>query len=272
MSERDAVHRTRGQPVTVQSLVSDLKEIGVEREMTLLVHSSLSALGWVAGGPVAVVLALEQVLGSEGTLVMPTHSGGLSDPEQWCNPPVPEAWWKTIRDATPAFDVNLTPTRKMGAIPECFRMQPGVLRSFHPQVSFAAWGAHADQVTGAHSLEFSLGNASPLARIYDLAGWVLLLGIGHANNTSLHLAEYRARFHSKREIKCGAPITVGGRREWVQFADLDLDDSDFQMIGQDFERDTGLACSRRIGYAEALLFPQRALVDYAVKWMENNRR
>ncbi len=70
-------------PVTFDSLCADLRALGVESGMTMIVHSSLTALGWVSGGPQAVVLALQEVLGPQGTLVMPTHSGDFSDPAQW---------------------------------------------------------------------------------------------------------------------------------------------------------------------------------------------
>lgn len=271
MSEQNVVKRTQGNPVTTPSLMADLSALGVAPGMTLVVHSSLSALGWVCGGPQTVVLALEGVLGPEGTLVMPTHSGGLSDPAQWRNPPVPEVWWDAIRQTMPAYDPDLTPTRKMGAIPECFRKQKGVLRSAHPQVSFAAWGKHAVYITEGHSLDLSLGENSPLARVYDLDGWVLLLGVGHSNNTSLHLAEYRASYPGKRLVRQGAPVMIDGQRQWVEFQDIHLDESDFALIGRQFARDTGLERRGRVGYATALLMPQRALVDYAVGWMGRNR-
>jgi aminoglycoside 3-N-acetyltransferase len=88
MSEEGAVRATKGMPATVQSIRDDLSALGVTQGMVLLVHSSLSSLGWVCGGPVAVVLALEAALGPEGTLVMPTHSSDLSEPSYWKAPPV----------------------------------------------------------------------------------------------------------------------------------------------------------------------------------------
>ena len=270
MSERDAIERT-ATPITMASLVKDLRRLGVEPGMTLLVHASLSALGWVCGGPVAVILALEEVLGERGTLVMPTMSGDLTDPRGWRNPPVPEDWKETIRATMPAFDPDFTPTRQMGAVAETFRKQPGTVRSDHPHASFAARGANAARITANHVLDFALGEGSPLARIYELDGSVLLLGVGHENNTSLHLAEYRADYPGKRERPNGAPLRFGGVRRWVDVLDLDLDASDFPRIGEAFARESGAVRSGPVGNAPVLLMPQRPLVDFAVRWMEGHR-
>lgn len=274
MAEADFI-RASTAPATTHSLQADLTALGVTRGMVLLVHSSLRRLGWVNGGPVAVILALQNLLGPQGTLVMPTHSGALSDPGLWANPPVPASWWETIRATMPAFQPDLTPTREMGAVPEAFRKQNGVVRSDHPNVSFAAWGRYADLVTANHPLSGGLGQGSPLSQVYDLGGWVLLLGVGHANNTSLHLAEYRARFPAKRTHTQGAPILMDGQRQWVNYEELDFHDEDFTELGEAFARETGHERQGPVGThvhrAVARLMPQRALVDYGVQWMEANR-
>src|SRR5690606_25891005 len=104
-------------------------------------HASLKSLGWVCGAQVAVVEALLDALGPEGTLVVPTHTSNNTDPAGWENPPVPKSWWDTIRLQTPPFDPLVTPGSHMGAISECVRRWPGANRSNHPCVSFAAIGA-----------------------------------------------------------------------------------------------------------------------------------
>lgn len=257
-------------PATIESIAADLRELGVEEGMLLLVHSSLSSLGWVCGGAVAVVLALQEVLGARGTLVMPAHTGDLSDPRAWENPPVPYDWWETIRETMPAYDVQMTPTSHMGAIVEAFRGQDGTERSNHPQLSFCARGPLAREILAGHALDFGLGEESPLARLYDRQGQVLLLGVGHANNTSLHLAEYRAEYRDKRIVRNGAPLKEGDLRRWVEFEDLDIDSGDFERLGSDFE-ERGLAQTGSVAQGHARLMPQRALVDYAQRWIVENR-
>ena len=271
MSEHDVVLRT-ATPATTATLRRDLQALGLQPGMLVLVHSSLSRLGWICGGAQAVVQALLDVLGPNGTLVMPTHTPQLSDPAGWQAPPVPEEWWEPIRHGMPAFDPNLTPTYGMGAIVECFRHVPGVLRSYHPHASFAAHGPLAYSITRDHALNETLGERSPLGRIYTHDGWVLLLGVGHENNTSLHLAEYRANFATKRIITTGAPLQAEGQQRWVIFQDIDYITDDFAQIGADFAAARNEWQAGTVGMGKGMLMRQRALVDFAVTWMESHRR
>src|SRR5262249_32264089 len=125
-------------PRTTDSLARDLRALGLGGGDVVVVHSSLTALGWVSGGAQAAVQALLDAVAPAGPIVVPAQSGGLSDPAEWRNPPVPEAWLDTVRDSMPAYDPARTPTRGMGAIPELLRTWPGAIRSAHPHVSFAA--------------------------------------------------------------------------------------------------------------------------------------
>ena len=252
MSEADTIHRD-AQPLTVHTLAEQLKACGLSAGQTVLVHTSMSKLGWVCGGPVAIIQALLAVLGPSGTLMMPTHTADNTDPSQWEQPSVPEAWWLTIRASMPAFDPALTPTREMGRVAELFRTYPEVKRSNHPIGSFAALGPNASKLTETHALEDIFGDASPLGELYTLDGYILLLGVTHENNTSLHLAEHRAEFPGKHYVKEGTALFVGDKRQWVEFEMLDLETDDFAALGDAYEAAHEIE-RHHVGQAEVSFF------------------
>ena len=258
-------------PVTIRSMVDDLHTIGMEAGQTVLVHSSMSKIGWVSGGTQAVIMALMEVLGADGTLMMPSHTSQNTDPANWGNPPVPESWWQIIRENRPAYDPTLTPTREMGVIAENFRKMTGVQRSQHPIGSFTAIGKHADFLLEKHdSLEEMFGDVSPIGKLYQCDGYVLLLGVSHSNNTSLHLAEYRADFPSKKTIKEGVAMLVDGQRQWLEFEMLSLETDDFEEIGSAYHAQHGYTMGK-VGLADSLFIPQRPIVDFATEWMNTHR-
>lgn len=250
-------------------LVRDLRALGVRPGSVLLAHVSLSALGWVVGGEQAVVLALEEALGPDGTLVMPSQSWQLCDPAYLADARVPEASWAAVRAALPPYDPQWTPTRTMGAVVEAFRTQPGTLRSAHPHRSFAARGPRAAEVLARHDLDDPVGEGSPLAAVHGADGDVLLLGVGHDKNSSLHLAEARSGLPVPR-LPNGAPMLVEGERRWVTFDEPQVDDADFVACGAAFGA-TGEERRGQVGAAQARLMGQRRLVTFAADWFARAR-
>ncbi|MDO4356175.1 MAG: AAC(3) family N-acetyltransferase [Clostridia bacterium] len=252
-------------------VITALRRAGVQPGMTLMVHTSLSRLGYVCGGPQVIIEALLACVGAEGTLMMPTQSWRNLDPEAGVHWDVPEAWWPAIRENWPAYDKAITPTNTMGAVAEMFRRWPGALRSDHPARSVAALGKHARYLTENHDLSNIFGDGSPIGRLYELDAHVLLIGVGYDKNTSLHLADARASYPGKRLAREHSAVMVNGQRQWVGYDTLVVDGEDFPQIGAAFEAQGG-ATRAPLGNGEIRLMRQRELVDFAVHWIEQYRK
>jgi len=155
---------------TMKRASEQLRILGVRPGGVLLVHTSFRAVRPIENGPLGLITALEMALGPEGTLVMPTMTDGAS-----------------------IFDPKQTPSVDMGITAETFWRQPGTLRSTHPGGSFAARGPKAEVLCAPQPLEPPHGHESPPGRVFDLDGQVLLLGVDHSENTTLHVAESMAK-------------------------------------------------------------------------------
>lgn len=257
-------------PHTVQSLAADLKTCGLTSDSVVLIHTSLSKIGWVNGGAMAFVEALMEVVDeTKGTIVMPAQTGDWSDPSRWQYPPVPESWWQTIQDTMPAFDPDKTPCPHMGAVANLFRTYPDVYRSNHPTVSFSAWGKEAKAITADHSLNFGLGKHSPLKKLYDRDAQILTIGTEYDTSTAMHLGEYRAPNPPLTEE--GAAILENDRRVWRTYEDIDLDEDQFEAIGGQMEKD-GLVFEGTIGNAQTRYYSLRDAVDYATRHFTEYRK
>ncbi|MCD6359791.1 MAG: AAC(3) family N-acetyltransferase [Armatimonadetes bacterium] len=171
--------------LTRQDIVDDLRALGVGPGMTLMVHSSLSAIGRVEGGAGTVIEALLEALGPEGTLAMPAMSSGVYDHEK-------------------------SPSN-VGTITEVFRTWPGVKRGFHPSHSACAIGPNADYLLDdILDQPTAIGTESPWGRLARLNnGYILLLGVDQDRNTILHYPEeiVRAPYLSDKECQYLDPET-----------------------------------------------------------------
>lgn len=265
MAEGDTVALV-ATPVTEDSLLKDLQALGIKRGDTLIVHSAMSKIGWVCGREVAAVGALLRAVGRTGLLVMPAHSGDNSEPSDWQNPPVPESWFAAIREAMPAYNRRVMPTRSMGRIAECFRAWPGTRRSAHPHVSWCARGHGARRLLRGHTFDkpcFGLG--SPLGRLYRRNAKVLLLGVGYENCTALHLAE--TLYSGTPRIAVGAAVRICGKRVWRSWQEIDMNSDQFPLIGEAYEAAGGDVVCGKIGAADCKVIRVRELVDFGVEWL-----
>jgi aminoglycoside 3-N-acetyltransferase len=252
-------------PRTRESLARDLGTLGVVDGDRIIVHTSMQSLGWVNGGAVAYIQALQDAVGSSGTVVMPTQSGQLVDPVGWRHAVIPPEWVDEVKRTMPAYDPAVTPTWRMGVVPELFRTLPDVHRSSHPSGSFAAWGADAENIVANQGVQ-RIGEQSPAARLYDLDGKVLLVGVGYDTNTCFHLSEYRAS--STNYAPELMPLVVDGRVEWTEVAETEfMDDRTLNNLGAAFETDQSVTVGL-IGSAKSRLFGVRSCVDFGVKWLD----
>ena len=257
--------------VLKKDIITAFRELGVEKGQSIEVHTSLSSLGFVCGGPQVVIEALLESVGEEGTIMMPTQTWKNLDPTTGVHWEEPEEWWQTIRDNWPAYDKNITPTNTMGAVAEMFRKWPGAMRSDHPARSVAAWGKHAEYLTSNHDISNIFGEGSPLGKLYELDGYVMLIGTGYDKNTSIHLADVRAEYPGKHNCIEHSAVMENGERVWKAYETLFVDGEDFEEIGEAFEK----VCPVKkitLGNGMIRLMKQRDIVDFAVKWIEKNRK
>ena len=250
---------------TKEDLIHALKTLGVGPGQIIEVHSSLSSFGFIIGGARTVVDALMEIASDGGTILMPDQAGENSEPSNWRYPPISPDLWQKVRDNTPAYNPERSDLRSMGAIVENFRHRNDVVFSNHPSVSYAAWGRYARLLCNRQSLHFPLSEESPAARMYELKGYVLMLGTGLDTVTCMHLAEYRS--DCRPIVIEGASVNENGQRTWKKYLDLQLDSDSFEKIGPMLEK-KGLIRKTKLGGCERSFFPANAAIDEATKYFE----
>ncbi len=219
------------------TLLAQIGALGVRTGDCLLVHASYRAIRPIAGGPAGVIEALRGAIGVSGTLVMPSMTGS----EQ-------------------AYDAATTPTRNMGVVAETFWRQPAVRRGDHPTSTFAAWGRWSAFVAAPQAWTPAHGPDSPVGRICALDGKVLLLGVGHEANTTIHLAEALADAPYMVEVAC--LVREGQRTVRRTYAEHDHCTQRFALVGPRL-RARGLQREGPFGHGAAILARSADIVAVA---------
>ena len=192
--------------LTKSDVVQDLKALGVKNGMRLIVHASLRSMGTIENGASTLIEAFREVLGAEGTLMVPTFTNQLRDPALSEKAPTSLQSLAELRGKVPLFDRENTPVEieAIGVFAETVRRLPDAHRSDHPAFSFAAFGPLARNFTDNAPLHYPLGSSSPLAKLHQNRGHILLIGVGQIANSSIHLAEVWANApyaHRSRLVK-----------------------------------------------------------------------
>lgn len=152
-------------PIRKEQIVFDLQLGGIQRGDVVMMHSALSSIGYVEGGADAVIDAVLEAIGPEGTFAVSTMS--------FHNP----------------FDAATDPST-VGIISETHRLRKESIRSLRPVHSINAIGARAKELTQDHALcETNCGAGSPYLKLRDMGGKIILLGVDMNRNTTLHAIE-----------------------------------------------------------------------------------
>lgn len=237
-----------------RKLVAGLRELGLEEGDLVCVHTAFRSLGFVVGGPHAVIRALEEVVGPQGTILMPAYStGGMTID-----------WVKR----SPVYDVRRTPS-DLGVLPEVFRMLPGTLRSLHPTHSVCGRGRLAAALLEGHeAADRPFGHGTPFMRLIERGGKGLILGARLHNFTTLRTIEDHlgASYPLNPYLPEAFPVEIvdeAGRRRVVRtfVPDPALGPRRNGDVFLPFLRERGLVREGRVGRANAILVECATLLE-----------
>lgn len=217
--------------LTQSDLTAALREFGLDSPCRLMVHASLSSLGFIEGGAVAVVAALRELAGNGGAVIIPSFKGSIRSEHYG------------MRECRSVCPQELCPSRERGEtgiVGETLREQPDAIRSCHPTHSWVGVGSARQLLEGHRHSPTPCGNDSPFLRLMECGGVVLLIGVGVEALTNIHVVEearnlpYLSATDASRRH---ATYTTSGRRLQYQYP----------ALLQEALQHTGLLRSRKTG-------------------------
>lgn len=225
-------------------LLDQLRSLGVTPGGVLIVHTAFSKVRPVEAGVEGLIHALQTAVGPGGTLVMPSMADVDDEP----------------------FVPASTPCMGMGIVAQTFWQLPGVLRCDSPH-SFAARGPRAAEITRPQRIEIPHGLDSPVGRAYQLDAQVLLLGVGHDSNTTIHLAENLAGVRYRRRVH--STVLVNGRPTRLDYSEVDHCCENFSMMDRWLE-EGGAQRRGVVGRGTARLARSRDIVTAAIERLRDS--
>jgi aminoglycoside 3-N-acetyltransferase len=249
-------------PVSQDTIAEGLRQLGLTASSRVLVHASLRSFGRVDGGAKAVCQALVDVCGtvmiSAGTWErtgLQAAPPGLARPHNAYRQA--ETWDDFDAGLARAteFASDLPVDSWLGTVAETMRQTFAHERGDHPMFSYLAVGPDARQLVDAARLDWPLG---PIGRLGELGGDVLLLGVDHTSNTTIHLAEQRlgrSRFYRYAKAAPGV---------WMELPNLPGESHRFDDIAPHLapvtsEVTIGRCRARRVSVADVLSTAERLI-------------
>ncbi|MDB5561504.1 MAG: aminoglycoside 3-N-acetyltransferase [Hyphomicrobiales bacterium] len=257
---------------TRASLRDDLEQLGIRPGDTVMVHAAMSRVGRLLNGPDALIGALLDAVGDEGTILAYTDWDARYDDLLDAAGRVPAEW----RAHIPPFDPAASrAARENGVLPEFLRTTPGARRSGSPGASVAALGARADWIIADHPLDYGYGEGSPLAKLVAVRGKVAMVGAPLDTMTLLHHAEHMAATPGKRVIRYEVPLAMELGTQWRMIEEFDtanpvvpgLADDYFATIVEAFLA-SGQGVRGQVGAAPSVVVEAAAITDFAIRWLE----
>lgn len=255
---------------THSDLLAAFQALGVAPGQTVMLHASVKAVGKVMGGANVILQALLDALTPAGTLMM--YAGWQDIPDFVLD--LPPEQRQRYYDEHPPFDPAIArAVRENSILAEFLRTWPGARRSQNPEASMVAVGERAAWITQDHPMNYGYGAGSPLAKLVELGGKVLMLGAPLDTITLLHYAENRARMRHKNIVRYQCPVLRDGEKVWLDIEDYDTgethDDYSFEEIALAYLAQNR-GCRGKVGSAESYLFDAADLTAFAIGWLEQH--
>jgi aminoglycoside 3-N-acetyltransferase len=257
-----------------EELARGFVELGVTSGDVVMLHASVRSVGEVAGGPDQIHIALRDVLGPGGTLMM--YVGCPSYYDDVGRGVLTAAQEQEVLAKHPPFDPLTTRSaRSHGILVEFFRTFPGTTVNNHI-ARFAAAGANAGHLLAEQPPDFPYGIDSPLGRFVALNGKILLLGSDHDEVTFLHHLEHVVDFPNKKIASYQVPHATGHGVVWRQVQEVNTagdgahanwPDRFFAQLIDGYLASTGNQ-GGLVGSSRAYLIPADDLFKYAAPIMQ----